>query len=906
MRLKAATWSGLISLVLASFVGLPAAADTANPVVVVDSGTVSPSSVAPGSQLTVSWRVTDDASCCSWTRIHILRDADPTNDALAWDDAAVRVSGSVTDGIYRTTFIVPPLPNGTFELRAQVIDQAGKYSNFGRVAKFNVINSNQTALDTANPVIVMDSGVLSASTVAPNDNLTVTWRVTDDVGCCTFNRLNFMSNDSVVWFTDNPTQTAGTSTNATFSKTFQVPNIPDGVYDLRAQVIDNVGKYSGLDRVARITVRRNPPPDLANPVLVLGSGTVSKNQVRVGESLTVTWRITDDVDCCNFNRINVMPAGGSNLDIRFFSDQVSRVSGDGRDGVYSATFSVPSLPVGNYSLRAQATDKAGKYTNLSEIATFSVVSNADVANPVVVPNSARVSPSTANPGDRVTLQYQVTDDLDCCNPHDAYMYDAQGNWVLRNQARLISGTKTNGTYQVDFQLPLNMVPGVYTFRSQVTDLAGKFSELQLLGSLRVAGTDRQDPAIVSNSASLSKSSLTSGESLTVTYTATDDLGGFAPHDALVYDQNNNLVLRATATRVSGDSLRATFRSVFALTDALPSGQYTVRAQVTDNAGRVSNLQILGTFTFTSSAVRPIEISRATGLASPSIVSPGETVRITFTILNDSNEVTASAVVKNANQSVIATGPAIRLFRGVGLGQYYADVSIPALTPAGVFVFAATALDRSSGMTSTVDLGSFQVQSSVTVLQAPQNLRFVDGRGVVASTLNWDAPLNASSNSIRSYLVEAMTTDGSWTQICSTMPSSRSCNLTSRVVGQRLITAYRVAAVGVSSVGVFGSISQPANLSFVGDPVLSNDPSTLMPSNAKITVVAERGRIVVRAQGLNGYTLTWQVNGRIQRATVTKDSQSFSRTTSRRGVRTTIEVFINDAIEPAFKRTITTR
>jgi hypothetical protein len=748
-----------------------------------------------------------------------------------------------------------------------------------------------------------------SSTVKGGETISATWRVTDNVGCCDFHRIHVIPKGGGTWdaigWHDGITQVSGSPTDGTYRRAFTMPQAAAGDYELWVWVTDKAGNFSSNTRIAGFTV--GAVTDSQNPVVVLGSGTVSKPSFRAGEQLTVTWRVTDDLDCCDFNRINIMPQGADNTQIRAFFDGAVRVSGDGKNGIYSKTFIVPTLPAGNYSLRAQATDKVGKFTRLDEVATFSVVTALDAANPVIVPGSGVVFPSTAAPGDKVTLLYQVTDDLDCCNPHDAYMYDATGAWLVRNQAVLVSGTKTNPTYRVEFMLPVNLTTGTYTFKSQVTDKAGKFSKLQELGSVRVSAQDTQNPVIVPASATLSNTTPVTGDALTVSYRATDDIGGFAPHDAYVYDASNNLVLRAPASLISGGVLSSIFRATFSLGTTLASGQYTVRSQVTDSAGNYSNLQLLGSFVFTNQSQERAEIVSSTGLASPSLVQPGSIVRVSFTVMNDNNDITARAQVQDMSLRTLASGASIRLFRGIGLTQYYADVRIPVGTTPGSYYFAATLVDDRTGFRSGANLGTFVVQSDQTQLGGPRNLRVVDGGGLSPSSLVWDSPVTTSSKPVISYTAQSLTNDGVWSNFCQSDVNNRSCFLYNRNLNGKPIVAYRVAAIGSQGAGSYVSISQPASLTFVGDPIFTpaNQPVAI-PSSAVLNVGTFNGKIVVYAKGMKGATLSWKIAGKWQKATVTKDFQLFDRPTRAIGLTVSVDLFVNGNQPGAFSKTVVTK
>ena len=245
--------------------------------------------------------------------------------------------------------------------------------------------------------------------------------------------------------------------------------------------------------------------DLQNPVIVPDSGVASSSTPAPSESFTVTYRLTDDVGCCGYHQAWLYNPAGASL------SQVTPVlvSGTATDGTYRASFTMPaSAASGTYTVKAQATDLTGKYTHLQLLANLTVGSGAvtppsasptppspspapqptDSANPVVVVGSGQVSVSSVTPGAAFYLTYQVTDDVDCCDYHQAWLYNSSGTSVSQVTPVRLSGDGRSGTYRANFTVPSNGSFGTYTMKAQATDKTGKYTHLQLLGSVAVSST----------------------------------------------------------------------------------------------------------------------------------------------------------------------------------------------------------------------------------------------------------------------------------------------------------------------------------------------------------------------------------------------------------------------------------
>jgi hypothetical protein len=260
-----------------------------------------------------------------------------------------------------------------------------------------------------------------------------------------------------------------------------------------------------------------PPVPIAPQISVVS---INKTSLAPGESLRVEYRITDDGQCCNPHDVYMYDAAGAWVT----RVQGTRISGTSQNGVWAANITVPvnsqgqnqgrPLTAGTYTFRTQTTDAQNNFSDLVLLGSVSVVVSAPTPTPTLSPTPVPIAPQIAvvsinktslAPGETLRVEYRITDDGQCCNPHDVYMYDAAGAWVTRVQGTRISGTSQNGVWAANITVPVNsqgqnqgraLTAGTYTFRTQTTDAQNNYSDLVLLGSVSVV-VPTPDPIFLS-------------------------------------------------------------------------------------------------------------------------------------------------------------------------------------------------------------------------------------------------------------------------------------------------------------------------------------------------------------------------------------------------------------------------
>ena len=141
--------------------------------------------------------------------------------------------------------------------------------------------------------------------------------------------------------------------------------------------------------------------------------------------------------------------------------------------------------------------------------------------------------------------------------------------------------------------------------------------------------------------SLSKSSLSRGDSIRVEYRITDDGNGCCnPHDVYVYDPNGAWVTRVQGAKISGTASNSTWRADITIPvnsvgqnqgTPLMAGTYTFRTQTTDSQINWTDLVLLGTASVVVASPSATPRVSASPSATPRVsVTPSATPRVSVT------------------------------------------------------------------------------------------------------------------------------------------------------------------------------------------------------------------------------------------------------------------------------------
>jgi secreted trypsin-like serine protease len=323
---------------------------------------------------------------------------------------------------------------------------------------------------------------VAPTSISVGQNVTATFRLSDDFGITSCGATVYNVNNVDTTTSTVCTKISGTASSGIWQVTLNLnsSNNP-GAYTIRAFGTDASGKTSTRVQIGSFTI---VGPSVSNittmPTLQtiginyvdqivlngINFGTISPNSP---SSYTWTVRVTNSVGTI----ITTVPTGSNQTYIT---------------GLTGGT---------TYKVYLVATDSSGG-TKLSNALTITTLTAADSQNPVVVIGSGVLTTSTLqSSGGTVAVTYRVTDDVGCCGYHQAWMYYPNGTVVQQVTPSLISGDEKNGTFRASFNVPSGAVAGSYQIKAQALDIAGKYTDLQLLGTVTVsAPTPTTPPATI--------------------------------------------------------------------------------------------------------------------------------------------------------------------------------------------------------------------------------------------------------------------------------------------------------------------------------------------------------------------------------------------------------------------------
>ncbi len=212
-------------------------------------------------------------------------------------------------------------------------------------------------------------------------------------------------------------------------------------------------------------------------------------ELTAGETLTVTWRVTDPSGIDTPGGL-FLGGFGPNTQALFggppgwlsfcpFPGEPTRISGNSTDGVYQASCDFPATtPNGTYSVILQAADVfENRFDGFSRFFDFEVVGGSDDN---VVPElfDIRTDAATYAPGDDVTITFRATDDTGVAGVipwaygPNGQLSGPEGLWLSYDLATLVTGDATDGTYSVTLKLSDAAAAGNYSFYFSVRDEVG--------------------------------------------------------------------------------------------------------------------------------------------------------------------------------------------------------------------------------------------------------------------------------------------------------------------------------------------------------------------------------------------------------------------------------------------------
>ena len=248
--------------------------------------------------------------------------------------------------------------------------------------------------------------------------------------------------------------------------------IPEGIDGGAHHLVTSGTDASG----ASATVSASLVVDITAPTIV--SVTATPATATPGDLITVRAHVTDDSAVRAVGLQGQL--AGSQGNWSFCDSYAEHASGSGGDGVWVMTCTVPETALtGEYSIYPYAEDVAGNWVNTnggpsSDVrGTFTITGGLSDVAPAVV-HSISVDPTTAQPGDTITVSAHVTSEVGVnAIELQSTLDGAAGNWSFCDDyATLVSGTPEDGTWSITCTVPTEVLNGAYTVTPYVQDVTG--------------------------------------------------------------------------------------------------------------------------------------------------------------------------------------------------------------------------------------------------------------------------------------------------------------------------------------------------------------------------------------------------------------------------------------------------
>jgi hypothetical protein len=426
----------------------------------------------------------------------------------------------------------------------------------------------------------------------------------------------------------------GEDTTSPYS--FAWTSVPSGNYSLTAKATDNLGATTTSTAIAITVTNANVAPTV--------SITSPTNNTTFATSATITINA------------NATDSDGTVSKVEFF--QGTTKLGEALSSPYS--FAWASVPTGNYSLTAKATDNLGAATTSSIIAI--TVGNSNAAPTVSITSPA--NNASFKTGSTVTIKANAAD----------------SDGTVAKVEFFQGTTKLGEDLTSPYSLAWKSVPaGLYSLTAKATDNLGATTTSSAV-AIKV-----DNAPTVSVTSPVNNAQFTNGSTVTITANATDSHGTISKVE--FYQGTTKL----------GETLTSPYS--FSWTN-VPAGSYSLTAIATDNLN-----------TKTSSAAIAITVT----VSSPNAVP---VVSITSPISNASFTAGATITISANATDSNGTIAKVEFFQGTTkLGEL---LSSPynftwANVPAGNYSLTAIATDNTGAATSSTAV-SIAVSNPATTFQ----------------------------------------------------------------------------------------------------------------------------------------------------------------------------------------------
>ena len=601
---------------IATFIVNSSNADTTAPV--LNSIAITPNPIDAGETATITVNITDDVSGIDYISCNLYS---PNGQQDIYLYNTIEEWTNLGNNTYSMEFKISEwAENGewyidSFTLRDNADNGLYLYRSDQEIATFMVNNANP---DTTTPVLnsinitpnSIDAGETATITINTTDDISGINTITFDISSPSGEQDNYISNNLEEW-TDLG--------NNTYSYNFKISEWAENGewYVNYLYISDNAENQLYLNsynqEIATFTVNSSTP-DITAPQL--NAITITPNDINAGETFTVTIDATDDL------------SGLERVYVRIQSpDQAYSVNASGYitdwnnigNNQYTKEVTISEWAVAGewYVDYISISDNAGNRSYMYDqvFATFNVNNSnpADTTDPEF--NSIAISPSTITDGGAITVTVNTTDDLSGVGRITVLLNspDEEQYYVTKPSIEDWQNLGNN-TYSTEIQISEFAISGewnvsyIYIVDNAGNSLYNNNNISSENSTFTVNNTNQPDiTAPQFNSVTITPNSVQSGDTVTITVDATDNLSGINTIYLSIISPlggNENIYIESTITEWQsiGNNL---YTMEVALPETATEGEWYVSyISLTDNVFNSNYTGIeeygeLATFTVTN-------------------------------------------------------------------------------------------------------------------------------------------------------------------------------------------------------------------------------------------------------------------------------------------------------------------
>ena len=260
--------------------------------------------------------------------------------------------------------------------------------------------------------------------------------------------------------------------------------------------------------------------------------------------------------------------------------------------------------VGNHDVRA-ALSGVGNYTNTNCCSTsptrgsFTVTGGSDDSDGPTFP-AVTVSPSTATPGDQVTIEIAAGDESGVSQAGFYFDLDGAQRDICGQSAELVSGDEFNGVWAYVCTIPALVQNGTYTVIPYGVDAVGNNTNTNCCSTsptratLTVTGGSDDNTGPAFPSVTVSPSSVGPGDQLVINIRATDDAGVAEVGFTFELGGAQRDICGQQTELISGDASDGVWSYTCTIPDVVQGGEYTVVPYGVDVFGNYTNTNCCST------------------------------------------------------------------------------------------------------------------------------------------------------------------------------------------------------------------------------------------------------------------------------------------------------------------------